>query len=565
MPIPIVSTGRETVKPAAIAGVDKSGQYAALSGLWIFHELGGVSPNLANPGTGDATRQGAAAIASDAVGAALSTAGDASQYAATGLTGDALGIGGSASRTIFARVRPNSNNNNGGFFSYGTGAERRSMTVRQQAQSGTTWQLDMGWADIYASGVALAQVSTFVVTYDGTTVRLYHNGELEGGSTLALDTGTDALFQIARYKFGSNGAQNNFAFHGLVYEIGTIGGVAWSAGEVATYDANPLGMLTVEGGSAELEAVPPSIAAPAPDRPAITQVQALAASPPSVAAPAPGRPLLAQAQQLAAAGVLLGAVVLGAPAVSQAHASAAPSLSTGAPSLGTPAVAQVQELAGSTVSTGAPDLATPAPGQIHALVGQGPATGSPAIGVSALVQDHALGSSGVTAGAPSVASATLALAGQLSASALLTEAPAPGRAVLVQEHALAADELAAPAPELGTPGPDDQIYDPLGLGDKMLVSMDEARAHLRVDHTDEDADIALKLDAAEAEVLEYIQRPSPWLDADGVEVPAPAPIKMAVLMVLGDLFANREEGIVGATHTLNPTARRLLARYRQYL
>jgi hypothetical protein len=134
---------------------------------------------------------------------------------------------------------------------------------------------------------------------------------------------------------------------------------------------------------------------------------------------------------------------------------------------------------------------------------------------------------------------------------------------VIVAHALAALDLLAGEPRLGRPEP--PIYDPLNLGDKMIVSMAEARAHLRVDHTDEDDDISLKLDAAEAEVLEYIQRPAPWTDADGNEIPAPAPIKAAVLMVLGDLYANREEGIVGATHSINPTARRLLARYRAYL
>ncbi|MBP2303426.1 head-tail connector protein [Azospirillum picis] len=96
-----------------------------------------------------------------------------------------------------------------------------------------------------------------------------------------------------------------------------------------------------------------------------------------------------------------------------------------------------------------------------------------------------------------------------------------------------------------------------------IVTLDEAKAHLRVDGADEDADITLKLAAAEDAAAQHLNRPVPWSDADGAEVPVPASVKVAILLILGDLYAVREGAIIGATHAVNPTVERLLAPYRR--
>ncbi|WP_434619207.1 head-tail connector protein [Azospirillum sp. B2RO_4] len=95
-----------------------------------------------------------------------------------------------------------------------------------------------------------------------------------------------------------------------------------------------------------------------------------------------------------------------------------------------------------------------------------------------------------------------------------------------------------------------------------IVTLEEAKAHLRVDGADEDADIALKLAAAEDAAVQHLSRPVPWTDADGAEVPVPPSVKVAILLILGDLYAVREGAIIGATHTMNPTVDRLLGAYR---
>lgn len=236
---------RADAKPSGTLTALKTGQYANLTGLWAWNDL----TNLADPGTGDATLQGAASVAVDAIGATLQGNGNAANYASTGLTGAALGIGGSSSRTIFARVKPTTGIDAGGFFSYGTGAPARSFTIRNTGGGQANYQLDLGWNDIFGNGSApLDTLATFAATYDGSVVKFYINGALMGSLTLALDTGTDALFDIGRYKFGSATAQNNFAWHGLVYEVGTIGGAAWSDAEVAAYDAAPTAMLIASSG-----------------------------------------------------------------------------------------------------------------------------------------------------------------------------------------------------------------------------------------------------------------------------------------------------------------------------
>ena len=45
-------------------------------------------------------------------------------------------------------------------------------------------------------------------------------------------------------------------------------------------------------------------------------------------------------------------------------------------------------------------------------------------------------------------------------------------------------------------------------------------------------------------------------------MPLPKPLKFAMLLLIGDMYANREGGIVGSIHTENPTLTHLLSFYR---
>ncbi|MCY1249378.1 hypothetical protein D9M72_629060 [compost metagenome] len=52
---------------------------------------------------------------------------------------------------------------------------------------------------------------------------------------------------------------------------------------------------------------------------------------------------------------------------------------------------------------------------------------------------------------------------------------------------------------------------------------------------------------------------------DTVPGPVPAPLRAAILLLVGDLYANREARITGTIHVENPTVGRLMFPYRRVL
>ncbi|MCE0943053.1 head-tail connector protein [Pseudomonas asiatica] len=64
------------------------------------------------------------------------------------------------------------------------------------------------------------------------------------------------------------------------------------------------------------------------------------------------------------------------------------------------------------------------------------------------------------------------------------------------------------------------------------VTLEEAKMHLRVDHDEEDGHILGLIAAAETHVSNFL--------GDGLPDPMPAPVKAAVLLLVGDLYENRE-------------------------
>lgn len=101
-----------------------------------------------------------------------------------------------------------------------------------------------------------------------------------------------------------------------------------------------------------------------------------------------------------------------------------------------------------------------------------------------------------------------------------------------------------------------------------LVTLEQAKAHLRVTHSHEDGDIQLKLNAATRMAIAYLDRdvfesqtaadaacaagtsrPMPLL----VDDPDMDMVRAGILLTLGDLFANREEVITGTIATQLPT------------
>lgn len=84
-----------------------------------------------------------------------------------------------------------------------------------------------------------------------------------------------------------------------------------------------------------------------------------------------------------------------------------------------------------------------------------------------------------------------------------------------------------------------------------LITLEEAKQHLRVDDIDSDELISLYADAA-------VQSCLTWCDLKLVPVGAEPSFKAAALLNLSDLFANREGVVAGQSFGVNPTAERLL-------
>ena len=89
-----------------------------------------------------------------------------------------------------------------------------------------------------------------------------------------------------------------------------------------------------------------------------------------------------------------------------------------------------------------------------------------------------------------------------------------------------------------------------------MLTLAETKLHLRVDHDDEDALITALMATATAACADYLNMPA----ADLV-VAVPAPVKSAALLLVGDLYANREaQG--DRQFYKNPTFENLLNPYR---
>jgi len=67
-----------------------------------------------------------------------------------------------------------------------------------------------------------------------------------------------------------------------------------------------------------------------------------------------------------------------------------------------------------------------------------------------------------------------------------------------------------------------------------VITLDQAKAHLRITHNDEDAAIQAMIDAAEAAALDYLNLDA--FDSNGT----PSPVQAAILLQVGDLYENRE-------------------------
>lgn len=86
-----------------------------------------------------------------------------------------------------------------------------------------------------------------------------------------------------------------------------------------------------------------------------------------------------------------------------------------------------------------------------------------------------------------------------------------------------------------------------------LVTLTEIKSHLRIDQSEEDALLQIYLDAATDYIGAFLNEPS---------IPENASIKAACLLLIGDMYENRE-GAGEKEIKENPAVKRLLNFYRK--
>lgn len=97
----------------------------------------------------------------------------------------------------------------------------------------------------------------------------------------------------------------------------------------------------------------------------------------------------------------------------------------------------------------------------------------------------------------------------------------------------------------------------------MFLALDDLKSHLRVDLCVEDHYIYQCARAAEDYVSQYLNRPVPWKDDEGEDVPIPPAVKQATMMIASDLYHHREAQSIQLSE--NEAAHNLLHMYRTCL
>ncbi|WP_312669718.1 head-tail connector protein [Stutzerimonas nitrititolerans] len=95
-----------------------------------------------------------------------------------------------------------------------------------------------------------------------------------------------------------------------------------------------------------------------------------------------------------------------------------------------------------------------------------------------------------------------------------------------------------------------------------MPTLADLKTHLRIRHGHEDDDLQMKLDAAVDYASQFINRPIPWKDEEGGDVEVPGSVRLAILIIAAELYANREESVVGTIYSKIPKAENMLHFYR---
>ncbi len=93
------------------------------------------------------------------------------------------------------------------------------------------------------------------------------------------------------------------------------------------------------------------------------------------------------------------------------------------------------------------------------------------------------------------------------------------------------------------------------------VSLEEAKRHLYVEHNEDDEYIFSLIETAEENLSDLINRPLWDVEKSGEKLPAP--LKHCVLLLIGNLYANREGTRVGKVQQVPYTLANLYMPFRK--
>ena len=97
----------------------------------------------------------------------------------------------------------------------------------------------------------------------------------------------------------------------------------------------------------------------------------------------------------------------------------------------------------------------------------------------------------------------------------------------------------------------------------MIVSLEEAKNHLRVQHDEEDALIEGLIQQAQTAAQDFCRVSfEPFVDDEGNEADVPGPVKLAVLLMVGYFYEHREAEDGAGYRTMRRAFTTLLYPYR---
>lgn len=98
--------------------------------------------------------------------------------------------------------------------------------------------------------------------------------------------------------------------------------------------------------------------------------------------------------------------------------------------------------------------------------------------------------------------------------------------------------------------------------DFLPLGLIKAQLRLELDDADEDQLLIHMSRAAVEYASNYLGRPIPWESPDGTPASVPSSVVSALLLIVSDLFTNREGAMRDARLHDNPAVTRLLHFYR---